>query len=227
MARDDHRRAKGHGSAAVVRCLSTGRGREERTWHGTQYDVRRCGNAGCQKRVKTGGQVVSLRCEACARKQDRRHSLDELLETQRPWHASYPAPKQAEAMPTGKAGVRSPGQNSAPNRLLIWKAAPWISALPTQALLIWPFCLLIATRHHPCPFPCWMAWRPVATIWEHSCSDLLLTADLPARPKSAANKTTKCVSSQISKRVYVSKFARPGYNLCRVTSGTRPGYSVH
>jgi len=60
--------------------------------HGSQFDVRRVWECPvCQKRTKTPGSVVSLRCEACARKKTGDTAWMRLLEPRREARVAYPA----------------------------------------------------------------------------------------------------------------------------------------
>ena len=60
--------------------------------HGRQYDVRRLWECPvCQKRVRTLGSIVNLRCEACARNKTGDTAWMRLLEPQRHARPSYPA----------------------------------------------------------------------------------------------------------------------------------------
>ena len=59
--------------------------------HGRQYDVRRVWECPvCQKRVKTVGSVVNLRCEACARNKTGDTAWMRLLEARRLARPAYP-----------------------------------------------------------------------------------------------------------------------------------------
>lgn len=81
--------------------------------HGCQYDVRRVWECPvCLKRVKTGGQVVYLRCEACARNKTGDTACMRLIETRRPWRASYPEVKPAPTVQGSETGAEVLGENS-------------------------------------------------------------------------------------------------------------------
>jgi hypothetical protein len=86
--------------------------------HGNQYDVRRVWECPvCQKRVKTGGQVVSLRCEACARNKTGDTACMKLLESRRPWRSAYPTVTPAAPEQGGELGVEVSGANFDANPL--------------------------------------------------------------------------------------------------------------
>jgi hypothetical protein len=79
--------------------------------HGSQYDVRRVWECPvCQKRVKTSGSVVNLRCEACARNKTGDTAWMRLLEQRRKARPAYPAEvllrkvdKEKEALEPGQS----------------------------------------------------------------------------------------------------------------------------
>jgi hypothetical protein len=80
--------------------------------HGRQHDVRRLWECPvCQKRAKTGGHIVNLRCEACARNKTGDTAWMKLLETRRQAGVPYPVAKPVDESAEGKQGVETPNES--------------------------------------------------------------------------------------------------------------------
>ncbi len=69
--------------------------------HSRQIDVRRIWECPvCQKRIKTAGSVVNLRCEACARNKTGDTAWMRLIEPAR----RFPKPTRPESVPEEQEG---------------------------------------------------------------------------------------------------------------------------
>ncbi len=80
--------------------------------HGRQQDVRRLWECPvCQKRVKTGGNIVNLRCEACARNKTGDTAWMKLLESRRQAGISYPPAKKTDEPAIQEEGAEIPDTN--------------------------------------------------------------------------------------------------------------------
>ena len=82
--------------------------------HARQCDVQRVWECPvCQKRVKTAGSVVHLRCEACARNKTGYTAWMRLLEARRQTGTVFPTTTApAEPLIQEREGRRNPGEDS-------------------------------------------------------------------------------------------------------------------
>jgi hypothetical protein len=86
--------------------------------HSKRCDVRRVWECPvCQKRVKTGGNIVHLRCEACARNKTGDTAWMRLLEPRRQSRTVYPHITESGDSGENKKGVETRADDSDANLL--------------------------------------------------------------------------------------------------------------